>query len=148
INSVRSPTERARQSGSAALAAATAASTSATPDNGTRAKTSPLAGLVTSRRPDACAGTQRPPTQFARIRVVFSAFVPVIVVLSTAVRVFVSVVIVTLPVPPAIRFPSPARKRAHYKASRTARRPQLFGFTTFCGTATAPTWPGWAEERG
>ena len=61
INSVRSPIERERQSGQAALAAATAASTSSRPDSGARAITSPFAGFVTSTKLEAFAGTQRPP---------------------------------------------------------------------------------------
>ena len=44
----RSIVERLRQAGKAARAAATAASTSSAPDSGTRASTSPVAGLVTS----------------------------------------------------------------------------------------------------
>ncbi len=57
----RSIVERLRQAGKVARAAATAASTSAAPESGTRASSSPVAGLVTSRCSPAADGTQRPP---------------------------------------------------------------------------------------
>ena len=58
----RSIVERLRHPGNASRAAATAASTSAAPESGTRASTSPVAGLVTSSADDSApAGTQRPP---------------------------------------------------------------------------------------
>ena len=56
----RSIVERLRQAGKAARAAATAASTSSAPDSGTRASTSPVAGLVTSSWSPAAAGRQSP----------------------------------------------------------------------------------------
>jgi hypothetical protein len=52
-----------RHAGSASRAARTAASRSAAPESGTRASTSPLAGLVTSRASEAAAaGVHRPAT--------------------------------------------------------------------------------------
>ena len=56
----RSIVERLRQAGKAARAAATAASTSDAPDSGTRASSSPVAGLVTSSWSPAWAGRQSP----------------------------------------------------------------------------------------
>ena len=58
----RPMTLTARHSGSAARAAATAASRSAAEDSGTRASTSPVAGFVTSSCSEAVAGAQAPAT--------------------------------------------------------------------------------------
>jgi hypothetical protein len=54
-----------RQAGKAASAARTAASTSAAPPRGTRASTSPLAGLTTSIVAPSAAGTHSPPISWA-----------------------------------------------------------------------------------
>jgi hypothetical protein len=58
----RSGTDTSRHSGSARRAASTAASTSPGLDRGTWARTSPVAGLVTSRVCSAPAAVHRPPT--------------------------------------------------------------------------------------
>ena len=59
----RSITDTSRHSGSASRAARTAASRSAADDSGTRASTSPEAGLVTSSAwPPGAAGVQAPAT--------------------------------------------------------------------------------------
>ena len=58
----RSGTETARHAGSASRAAATAASSSAAVESGTRASTSPVAGLVTSSSSEDEDAVQRPPT--------------------------------------------------------------------------------------
>ena len=58
----RAMTLTARHSGSAARAAATAASRSAAEESGTRARTSPVAGFVTSSCSEAVAGAQAPAT--------------------------------------------------------------------------------------
>src|SRR5260370_29886598 len=79
-----------------------------------------------------------------RVAAVFSATVSVLVVLSSDVRVFVSVVIVAFLFLPAIRFPSRAEKAASLsKRSSATRWSHLLGFTTFCGIATARTWLTW-----
>jgi hypothetical protein len=57
----RAITETSRHAGSAARAACTAASRSAELESGTRASTSPVAGLVTSSCSDAAAGVHDPP---------------------------------------------------------------------------------------
>ena len=57
----RSIVDLRRQPGSAARAAATAASTSLRPESGTRASTSPVAGLVTSSCSAPVDGTHAPP---------------------------------------------------------------------------------------
>ena len=58
----RSITLTARHAGSAARAARTASSSSLRPDNGTRASSSPVAGLLTSRTSPAATAVHRPPT--------------------------------------------------------------------------------------
>ena len=58
----RSMTLTSRHAGSAARAAATAASRSDAVDSGTRASASPVAGFVTSSARSDADGTQRPPT--------------------------------------------------------------------------------------
>ena len=58
----RSITDTARQAGRASRAATTAASRSAVEDSGTRASTSPVAGLVTGSCSDDVAGVHLPPT--------------------------------------------------------------------------------------
>ena len=57
----RSITGRSRHSAKASRAAATAVSTSAAVDSGTRAMVSPVAGLVTSSSSPLAEGVQRPP---------------------------------------------------------------------------------------
>ncbi len=54
------------QAGYAAVAAFTAASTSAAVDIGVRAMTTPFAGLWTSSRPAPDEATHRPATKFCR----------------------------------------------------------------------------------
>ena len=57
----RAITDTSRQAGRAARAACTAASRSVALDSGTRASTSPVAGLVTSSCSDEAAGVHDPP---------------------------------------------------------------------------------------
>ena len=66
IACARSPGGVSRQPGNAALAAATARSTSACVPSGTSAMTSPVAGLTTSRTPPSTASTRSPADQVAQ----------------------------------------------------------------------------------
>ena len=59
----------ARHAGNASRAARTAASTSASPESGTRAATSPVAGFTSSRVSPPAASTQPPPMKFLSVRV-------------------------------------------------------------------------------